>query len=98
MNNARNTTAKYAQMIKNLQKLHESVIKVVNKYCYYKFSYAIRQKKLNTIRDNEFDVGYSGLSMPIDSNFYLPAGKKKLYDITNTIERYAENIKVNLMV
>ena len=36
---------------------------VVNKYGYYKFSCTTRQKKykLNTIRDNEFDVGYSGV-------------------------------------
>ena len=34
----------------------------VNKYGYYKFSHTTRQKKqLNTIRDNEFDVGYSGV-------------------------------------
>ena len=35
---------------------------MVNKYRYYKFSHATRQKytKLNTIGDNEFDVGYSG--------------------------------------
>ena len=41
-------------MIKNLQD-------EVNKYGYYKFSHATRQKKLNIIRDNEFDVGYSGV-------------------------------------
>ena len=37
INALRNTTAKYAQMIKNLQD-------EVNKYGYYKFSHATRQK------------------------------------------------------
>ena len=53
-----NTTAKYAQMLDD-KKLTEDE---VNKYGYYKFSHTTRQKKqLNTIRDNEFDVGYSGV-------------------------------------
>ena len=41
-------------MIKNLQE-------GVNKYEYYKFSHTTRQKKLNIIRDNDTDVGYSGV-------------------------------------